>query len=665
MRYAILSLAVAVVAGGCGTPDPCAGKSGTCIAAHVDGNAHDLTAARVTLPDGRVTMTQVATGTIKLPAQFAVLIGDNVPASPFLLQLDGIRGGAVVASDAQNVTIAGTRGAVKFTLNEGGGGAGGDGGGGGDMAVMNPPVVTGLDPVTVDELQPLSVDLSATDPLGGNVALSASNLPGNAMFTPSGATGKLTWTPTYTDAGSYTVKITATPDDASRTATFDLVVTVKNAADPIVIGGNPVMNAVPLGDWDKDGFGDLVVCTGDAAGATGKYHLQILYGAATGLPLDAASGAGRVDSFDMPATSLGGINYSCKGGDFDGDGHADVIFADPANDYWNATMPGSTPNEGKFTVFFGGARGTMPPSNTMVGPQNFGQHMGDAYDVGDFNGDGKVDIGTVWAVQADTAILISGGPRVNQVVPGQGNTGDYPDQGSPCAPPESIAMVDLNKDGLAEWIAQVPNAQGSTTAGGCDPTHMALGGIRVVAGRSTAPMLDPSNVSSFTDYYSPTSAGSNAYRWGREAAGCDVDNDGYGDIGLLHVWPAMTMQHGEVYYGSAAGLVATAKMALPDTAQNSFDVAAMDPAAIGCFPSYKNGTAALAVSSTSSINGPGEIELYAGRPLTKVGSMLPPSPSETRFGKAILRGIKFDVDGDGKQDVVVTSDQSGWVIYGR
>ena len=165
----------------------------------------------------------------KLPAQFAIFISDMVPASPFTVQLDGIRGGDTVASDTENVTLNGTHASVEFTLNEGRGGAGGDGGGG-DMTVMNPPVVTGLDPVTVDELAAVSVDLSATDPLGTNVTLTAANLPGNAMFTPSGAGGTLSWTPSYTDAGTYTVKITATPEDAARTATYDLVITVKNAA---------------------------------------------------------------------------------------------------------------------------------------------------------------------------------------------------------------------------------------------------------------------------------------------------------------------------------------------------------------------------------------------------------------------------------------------------
>lgn len=66
-----------------------------------------------------------------------------------------------------------------------------------------------------------------------------------------------------------------------------------------------------------------------------------------------------------------------------------------------------------------------------------------------------------------------------------------------------------------------------------------------------------------------------------------------------------------------------------------------------------------------TVGGPGEIDLFAGRPLTKVAAMPPPSPSDTRFGKTISSGIKFDVDGDGKQDVIVTSEQSGYVIYGR
>jgi hypothetical protein len=655
MRYLILG--ALFVGAGCGAPDPCAGKSGTCIAAHVDGNAHDLTQARVTLPDGRMTVTQSATGNIKLPSQFAILIADNVPASPFALQIDGIRGGAVVASDTENVTLSGTRGSVKFTLNEGGGGAGG--GGGGDMAVMNPPTVTPLDPVTVDELAPLSVTLTATDPLGGNVVLSASQLPGNAMFDAS--TGKLTWTPSYTDAGMYTVKITATPDDASRTATYDLVVTVKNAADPIQIAGNPVLNAVPIGDFDKDGFGDLAVCTGDAAGATGKYHVKIIYGAATGLPLDAASATGRVDSFDITADKLGGILYSCQGGDYDGDGHADIIFADPANSFWPAGDA-----QGKFTVIFGGMRGAPPQTIFLAGTENFGEHMGEVFHVADFNGDGKADVATIWTVNANTAVLFNGGARTNQMGVGVNNAQDYPHQGSPCDPTQSIAFIDLNKDGLADWIVQDPGINPPMPAvTGCQTGNLTAGGLRVIAGRSSGNMLDGQNSTTFVEYYAPTSAGNDRYRWGRQAAGCDVDADGYGDIGLLPTWNATATQHGEVYYGSAAGLNATVNMPLGDAAANSFDVPSMQPNAIGCFGSYKGGRAALVVSASPAINGPGELRFYQGRPLLQTGTMAPPSSGDSRFGKTILSGNKTDVDGDGKEDLLVDSDQNGWIIYGR
>jgi hypothetical protein len=597
-----------------------------------------------------------SSGTIKLPAQFAILISDPVPASPFSVQLEGLRGGSVVTSDTETVTLTGTHGSLKFTLNEGS--SGGDGGAGADMAVMNPPVVTGLDPVTVDELAALSIDLSATDPLGGNVVLSASNLPGNAVFTPTGATGKLTWTPSYTEAGTYTVKITATPDDTSRAATFDLVVTVKNAADLISIGGNPITTAVPIGDWDKDGFGDLAVCTGDAAGATGKYHVQILYGAATGLPLDAAGAAGRVDSFDIDALTLGGTLYSCQGGDFDGDGHADIIFADPANDYWGA---GS--KQGKFTVIFGGARGAAPPSIYLAGNQNFGQHMGETFAVGDFNGDGKSDILTTWAVNADTAVIFVGGARVNAMTGAFGE--DYPDQNSPCAPVVTLLMIDLNKDGLADWVAQTPQMNVGTAVASCSGAELTGGGLRIVPGRSSGNLLDPATTTTFSEYYAPTSAANSRYAWGRQAAGCDVDHDGYNDIGLLHTWPAMTTQHGEVYYGSAAGLVATAKMPLGDTVDNSFTVNAMQPASIGCAPSYKNGHAAVVVSATDTANATGRIEFYGDRPLVKLGEMNSPSGGEMRFGSTISSGNHTDVDGDGHEDILVTSNTNGWVIYGR
>ncbi len=540
------------------------------------------------------------------------------------------------------------------------------------MAVQNPPVVTPLDPITTDELAPLSVTLSASDPLGGNVTLSASNLPGNAMFTPNGASGTLAWTPTFTDAGTYTVKITATPDDTSRTATYDLSITVKNAADPILLNSNAVTTAVPIGDWDKDGYGDLAICTGDAAGATGKYHVTILYGAATGMPLDAPSAMGRVDSFDIPATNLGGVLYSCQGGDFDGDGHADIIFADPGNDYWNATMPPSTANEGKFTIMFGGVRGTVPPTIFAVGPQNFGEHMGETYVVGDFNGDGKADIGSTWALDADTHILINGGPRVNITNLSGPNAQDFDGEGGPCynngagLPTLSLAMVDFNNDGRADWVLQSSGINEPTPVPTmCSGTALAAGGIRVIPGRATAPMLNGGDTTTFSLYYSPASAGQSRYDWGRQGAGCDVDGDGFGDVGLISVWAGGPMQHGDVYYGSATGIGATANAALGDAAANGFDVAAMQPSSIGCFGSYKNGKAALAVSAMPMVSGPGEIDLFGGRPLTKIGTIASPSPSDDQFGKSIVSGNHTDVDGDGKEDLIVTSNQSGWVIYGR
>jgi putative Ig domain-containing protein len=659
-----------LLANACSAPDPCAGKSGTCIAAHVDGNAHDLTSVRVTLPDMRMTVTQSASGGIKLPAQFAILFSSDAPASPFDVRIEGVRGSDVVASDARSVTIANMRARVDFTLNEiGGGGSGGDGGGNGpDMAVMNPPVVSPLTPIAVDELQPISVDFTATDPLGaGDVTLSASQLPGNATFTATATGGTLKWTPGYTDAGSYTVKITATPTDPTRIATYDLPITIKNAADPIIIGGAAALGAVPIGDWDKDGFGDLAVCTGDPAGATGKYHIKILYGAATGLPLDSTTQAARTDTFDIAATNLGGAPYSCKGGDYDGDGHADIIFADPANDYWHAQdAANNSPNQGMFTVMFGGARGVVPPTITILGNTNFGQRLGVNFAVGDFTGDGKADIGTTWNTNAGTYALFPGAARVN--VTNSANEIDYTANGFTCHDPIALAFTDFDKDGKADWVLQDPglNYTGSTST--CDAAHMQAGGIRVIKGRSVAPLLQDNAGDEGTRwemYYAPTAvpAGSR-FAWATLGAGCDVDNDGFGDLGVL--WPYGAVNgtaRGEVYYGSSTGIVATAKMPmLSDLTMNGFMFASVQPPQIACAAAYK-GKPALVVSE--GFGTPGALHFFAGKPLAAVGTMTSPDAGDSGFGDAILSGNRTDVDGDGKEDLVVISSQFGWVIYGR
>ena len=75
------------------------------------------------------------------------------------------------------------------------------------------PVVTAPATATVAEGQGLTVDVTVADADGDAITtLSASGVPAGAMFMPAvgNTSGTLTWTPTFTQAGSYTVTFTAT-----------------------------------------------------------------------------------------------------------------------------------------------------------------------------------------------------------------------------------------------------------------------------------------------------------------------------------------------------------------------------------------------------------------------------------------------------------------------
>lgn len=91
-----------------------------------------------------------------------------------------------------------------------------------------PEFAAGGETQSVDENRTLSFTVEATDPDGDALTYAAANLPDGATFDP--ATREFTWTPEYTQSGSYTVAFTASDGDAwySLSDTKDVTITVRD-----------------------------------------------------------------------------------------------------------------------------------------------------------------------------------------------------------------------------------------------------------------------------------------------------------------------------------------------------------------------------------------------------------------------------------------------------
>jgi hypothetical protein len=100
----------------------------------------------------------------------------------------------------------------------------GGGGGGGDN---DPPSVQQpASPVSVNQGDLLTFNVTATDPDGDSLSLLAFNLPSGATFTPANpvkgkalASGTFRWTPSFSQSGSFVVSFQAT-DSAGATSTI-------------------------------------------------------------------------------------------------------------------------------------------------------------------------------------------------------------------------------------------------------------------------------------------------------------------------------------------------------------------------------------------------------------------------------------------------------------
>jgi len=100
-----------------------------------------------------------------------------------------------------------------------------------------PPVMAGLPNYTVDEGKQLYFTVSANDPNGDTLIYSASNLPAGASLDPG--TGRFSWIPDYSQAGSYNLQFIAS--NARQLTDSKNVSIGVNHADR-----SPVMAAIPV-----------------------------------------------------------------------------------------------------------------------------------------------------------------------------------------------------------------------------------------------------------------------------------------------------------------------------------------------------------------------------------------------------------------------------------
>jgi hypothetical protein len=172
-------------------------------------------------------------------------------------------------------------------------------------------------------------------------------------------------------------------------------------------GGYP--ESVAVGDFNGDGKLDLAVANG------GSNTLSILLG----------DGAGNFTLASSPAAGNSPISVAV--GDFNGDGKLDLVVANNGSDTVSVLLGDGT---GNFTLASSPATGTAPWSVA----------------VGDFNGDGKLDLAVANACGDSTC---NGNPKGTLTILLGDGTGNFTLASSPTTDvfPISVAVGDFNGDG--------------------------------------------------------------------------------------------------------------------------------------------------------------------------------------------------------------------------
>ncbi|MGW4673362.1 FG-GAP and VCBS repeat-containing protein [Streptomyces sp. NPDC004324] len=161
-------------------------------------------------------------------------------------------------------------------------------------------------------------------------------------------------------------------------------------------GGHQGGDVLSVGDFDKDGYGDLAIGRGYETGDRERGYVTVQYGGANGPDTARKPVKFTQDTAGVPGSSENGDRFGAAvaAGDVNGDGYADLAVGIPGEDL------GTTRDAGTVTVLLGRAGGlsgtgaksytqdTSGITGTAEADDRFGAHL----KLTDFTRDGRSDL---------------------------------------------------------------------------------------------------------------------------------------------------------------------------------------------------------------------------------------------------------------------------------
>lgn len=368
-----------------------------------------------------------------------------------------------------------------------------------------------------------------------------------------------------------------------------------------------------VGDYNGDGFADLVVASPQARSTRGAIY--VYYGSSMGLP---AMHSAIIEGIEInEAFSSASLSV---GGDINGDGFTDLVVSSRNNTY----------------VLNGSSMGLASSPSAFFPGSSAG------YGVGDIDRDGYGDVAIARAtadammVRGAGTVSVHRGSNAGLAMTSSrelNGTAVNEEFGGRVAP-----VGDVNGDGYSDVLIASTNARpGGLTGAG--QARIFLGGA---SGLGASATWTGSGTAEFQNF-------------GFALSGGDINGDGYSDIVIGA--PANALGRVFLYVGSASGPSATATTTWTgDASAENFG------STIGCGDTDRDGFADVLVGAPDAAPmASGFARLFRGAAMPSttaargyVGSMM------ARLGVSVA--VMGDVSGDGFDDIAVSASESNGVV---